>query len=85
MLKMFALAVVCVLAQVAVGRIVHRFRVKPDGESSVRSSRGGREEARWVIATLIVVLLLTLLGEMVWRRWRSEEHTRISLLWSEVE
>ncbi len=78
-LKAFAIAIICVLAQVAVGRIVHRFRVKPDGELGVASSRSGREEVRWAIATLIVVLLLAVLGEAVWRRWQSGRRTHAQL------
>lgn len=74
-LKVAALAIIGVSAQIAIGGIVRRFRTESNNEAKLISRQSQREELRWVIATLIVVLLLALMGEAVWNK-RPERQTK---------
>ena len=72
-LKAFALAILCALAQIIVGRIVRRYRTEASGELKLVSQKRRAEELRWVVSTVIVFLLLAFMGEAVWSRWRERQ------------
>ncbi len=73
--KACALVIICVLMQIAIGRITGRLRLKSNSESRTALHKHRAEELQWIIASVIVVLLLASMSEAVWSTWRERQAT----------